>query len=167
MRKVFHKLHLWLSIPLGVFLSLICLTGAILVFETEIKECMSSELYRVDVKEGEVKLSPSQLAAAVMRQVPDTLVVSGIQYYADAERACMVSFKNGGRRQLSVNPYTGEVNGWVGNSKFFQTVKGLHRWFLHQPESKSDKTLGRLTVGVSTLLFVVIRVSGLVIWRQR
>ena len=73
MRKVFHKLHLWLSIPLGVFLSLICLTGAILVFETEIKECMSPELYRVEVKEGEVKLSPSQLAAAVMRQVPDTL----------------------------------------------------------------------------------------------
>lgn len=167
MRKVFHKLHLWLSIPLGVFLSLICLTGAILVFETEIKECMSPELYRVEVKEGEVKLSPSQLAAAVMRQVPDTLVVSGIQYYADAERACMVSFKNGGRRQLSVNPYTGEVNGWVGISKFFQTVKGLHRWFLHQPESKSDKTLGRLTVGVSTLLFVVILVSGFVIWMPR
>ena len=36
MRKLFAKIHLWLSIPLGILISIICLTGAILVFEQEI-----------------------------------------------------------------------------------------------------------------------------------
>ena len=43
MRKFFHQIHLWLSIPLGILISVICLTGAILVFEKEITEIMYPE----------------------------------------------------------------------------------------------------------------------------
>lgn len=35
MRKLFAKIHLWISLPLGILFSVICLTGAILVFENE------------------------------------------------------------------------------------------------------------------------------------
>ena len=35
MRKLFTKIHLWISLPLGILFSVICLTGAILVFENE------------------------------------------------------------------------------------------------------------------------------------
>ena len=35
MKKIFAKIHLWLSLPLGILFSVICLTGAILVFENE------------------------------------------------------------------------------------------------------------------------------------
>ena len=38
MRKFFAKVHLWLSIPFGIIIAIVCLTGAILVFETEILE---------------------------------------------------------------------------------------------------------------------------------
>ena len=33
MRKLFAKIHLWISLPLGILFSVICLTGAILVFD--------------------------------------------------------------------------------------------------------------------------------------
>ena len=35
MRKLFARIHLWISLPLGILFSVICLTGAILVFENE------------------------------------------------------------------------------------------------------------------------------------
>lgn len=35
MRRFIHHLHLWISLPLGILFSVICLTGAILVFEDE------------------------------------------------------------------------------------------------------------------------------------
>ena len=35
MRNLFAKIHLWISLPLGILFSVICLTGAILVFENE------------------------------------------------------------------------------------------------------------------------------------
>lgn len=36
MRNFYHWLHLWLSVPVGLFFSIICLTGALMVFEKEI-----------------------------------------------------------------------------------------------------------------------------------
>ena len=35
-RKLFKKLHLWLSLPFGLIIMTTCLTGALLVFEKEI-----------------------------------------------------------------------------------------------------------------------------------
>ena len=37
-RKLFRKLHLWLSLPFGLIIMTTCLTGALLVFEKEITE---------------------------------------------------------------------------------------------------------------------------------
>ncbi len=39
-RQTLYKIHLWLSVPLGIFITLICLTGAILVFKTEIRNAL-------------------------------------------------------------------------------------------------------------------------------
>ncbi|MBQ2439980.1 MAG: PepSY domain-containing protein, partial [Muribaculaceae bacterium] len=36
MRKTFKKLHLWLSVPFGLVIAIICFSGAMLVFEQEI-----------------------------------------------------------------------------------------------------------------------------------
>ena len=36
MKKFFAKIHLWLSIPFGIIIAIVCLTGTILVFEAEI-----------------------------------------------------------------------------------------------------------------------------------
>ena len=56
MRKLFGKIHLWLSIPVGIILSIICFSGAALVFEKEITQACKPHLYKV---EGVSKCIPS------------------------------------------------------------------------------------------------------------
>lgn len=44
MRRFFQQLHLWLSIPLGIFITVICLTGAALVFEKEVLQLLNPQV---------------------------------------------------------------------------------------------------------------------------
>ncbi len=39
-KRLFLKLHLWLSLPLGILVTLICLSGATLVFKGEIRDAL-------------------------------------------------------------------------------------------------------------------------------
>ena len=45
MKKIFSKIHLWLSVPFGLLITLICFSGAMLVFETEVMELCRRDLY--------------------------------------------------------------------------------------------------------------------------
>lgn len=120
MRKLFGKIHLWLSIPVGIILSIICFSGAALVFEKEITQACNPHLYKVSVPEGNAAvLPPSQLIARIKEQTADSLKLTSLQYSGKADEAATVTFKNAGRKSLSVNPYTGEVNGWIEGNAFF------------------------------------------------
>ena len=59
-----------------------------------------------------------------------------------------------------VNPYTGQIQGdaRTPTSKFFNTVMGLHRWLL------LDHDIGRPITGVATILFILIEITGLILW---
>ncbi len=167
MNKAFRKIHLWLSVPVGLIITVICLTGAALVFERDITESFNPELYKVTYTEGETPLSPSELVECIRRQVPDSLELLSLQLPGERDAACMVAFKNTGKRLLSVNPYTGEVNGWTKSYSFFQTMRKLHRWLMDPPAYKGAKSVGKAIVGVTTLVMVVILISGVVIWVPR
>ena len=39
-RKWIYRIHLWLSIPLGILITVICLSGATLVFKDEIRSAL-------------------------------------------------------------------------------------------------------------------------------
>ena len=67
MRKFFAKVHLWLSIPFGIIIAIVCLTGAILVFETEILELGYPSRYFVKEVKGE-PLSPAALIESARQQ---------------------------------------------------------------------------------------------------
>ena len=167
MRRLFAKLHLWLSLPLGLIISIVCLSGAALVFEKEILRALHPEFYRVRAPEGAAPLPPSELAARIHRQVPDSLRLSTLLVPADPEEAWMAGFGNVRRKLLSVNPYTGEANGWTPSSPFFQTTRKLHRWLMDAPPRKGESSVGKTVVGVATLAMAVILVSGLILWTPR
>lgn len=167
MRKFFTKLHRWLSIPLGAVITVVSLTGALLVFEGEITRALDPHLYRVAVPPGAPRLTPSQLVDSIRRQLPDSLELTALELPADPAASCMASFRGVARRTLGIDPYTGEVLGWTKRPAFFQSVRKLHRWLLDAPASRGEGSIGKRVVGISTLLLVVILVSGLVIWIPR
>ena len=171
MKRFFRKIHLWISVPVGLIISITCLTGAILVFEKEILALAHPHLYRCEVPEGQTMMTGEEIAKALNASgavVPGDdgtrAEVANVRL-PDKENGCaMVTFKGGGRKALSVNPYTGEINGWVERSGFFTAVRQLHRWLMDIPAAKGEKTVGKTIVGISTLLMVVILISGLAIW---
>lgn len=167
MKKIFKKIHLWLSVPFGLIISIICLTGATLVFEKELTRAGNPHLYTVEYKEGSKPLKPSEIIARISQQTGDTLKISSLQVAGNPKEAWMVSFTNAGQRQLSVNPYSEEINGWVEGNSFFQTVRKLHRWLLDAPAQKGASSTGKTIVGITTLLMVVILISGIVLWWPR
>ena len=104
MRKLFGKIHLWLSIPVGIILSIICFSGVALVFEKEITQACKPHLYKVSVPEGNAAvLPPSQLIARIKEQTADSLKLTSLQYSGKADETATVTFKNAGRKSLSVH----------------------------------------------------------------
>ena len=161
---MFSKLHLWLSVPVGIFITVICLSGAALVFEQEIKQWLNRDIYASEHSEGQERMRPSEIIAAVKTQVPDTLRISGLTVPGREGLSYAVTFEDMHRRPLYVDPYTGEVKGWEMNYAFFTAMRQLHRWLLDVPPQKGEKTVGKMVVGISTLVMVFILVTGLVIW---
>ncbi len=168
MRKIFKELHLWLSIPFGLLITVICLTGAILVFEKEITQCVESRLYKVKYNEGDEKLAPSNIVARAKEQLPDSIIISGIEIFSSPHKASMLRYNGSSRRDaISVNPYTGEVLGYVKWNSFFKTMFYLHRFMMDPPTKRGVMSTGKLIVALSTIVMMVITITGLVIWFPR
>jgi uncharacterized iron-regulated membrane protein len=166
MRKIFSKLHLWLSVPFGIFISIVCLTGALLVFEEEINEINHPELYRVENSDGNT-MSPKVLAAIVAKTLPEDTQVTGITISDDPTKTWKVSISKPHHASVAVNPYTGEVMGQISRSEFFNQVMALHRYLLVKPEQRGDMTVGKWIVGASVLAMAFILITGLVVWFPR
>lgn len=167
MRRLFARIHLWLSVPLGLILTVISLTGALLVFEPEITRALDPHLYRVTPPAGGRALTPSQLTARLRGQLPDSLRIASLQMETDPAATWRITLREPGRGSWSVDPYTGRLLGEVKRPALFRQVRSLHRWLLDAPASRNGSSAGRLAVGTVSLLLVVILVSGLVIWIPR
>ena len=66
-----------------------------------------------------------------------------------------------------MDQYTGEIKGKYERPAFFVTMFRLHRWLLDSMKADGGVFWGKMIVGVSTLLFVVVLISGIVIWWPR
>lgn len=158
MKKIFRKIHLWLSVPFGIFITLICFSGAMLVFEKEITELCRPDIYFVkEVKEKPLPID--NLLESVSAILPDSVTVTGVTVSSEAERTWQVSLSKPRRASLYVNPYTGEVTGRSERLPFYDTMFHLHRWMMG-----SSTGFGKLLVGVSTLMLVLILITGILMW---
>lgn len=166
MKKIFRQIHLWLSVPFGLIIALICFSGAMLVFENEVVELTRHELYYVKKVET-VPLSVDRLLEEVELTLPDSVSVTGISIFPDPERTWQVNLSRPHRASMYVDPYTGEIKGKYERPAFFVTMFRLHRWLLDSMKAEDGVFWGKMIVGISTLLFVVVLMSGIVIWWPR
>ena len=158
MKKAFRKIHLWLSVPTGIIITLVCFSGAMLVFEKEITEAIKPELYFVKEAKGE-PIPMQQLMEKVEETLPDSVSISGVTVFADSTRTYQVSLSKPRRASIYVNQYTGEVTGRSERLPFFNTMFHLHRWLLG-----SSSGVGKLLTGICTLVLVFILITGILMW---
>lgn len=167
MKKIFRKIHLWLSVPFGLIITLVCFSGAMLVFENEANEWFRRDLYYVETVKGS-PLPMDKLLEKVATTLPDSVSVTGVSISSDPGRAYQVSLSKPRRASLYVDQYTGEVKGKSERSGFFMFMFRMHRWLLDSMNPGNEGIFwGKMIVGVSTLLLVFVLISGIVIWWPR
>lgn len=166
MRKIFRNIHLWLSVPFGILITLICFSGAALVFEKEVMELCHRELYFVKKVEA-APLPMEQLMTKVAATLPDSVSVTGVNISSDPERAYQVTLSKPRRASMYVDQYTGEITGKYERAPFFNFMFRMHRWLLDTMKQDGGIFWGKMIVGTSTLMFVFVLISGVVVWWPR
>lgn len=164
-RKLFNDVHLWMGIGSGIILFVVCLTGTIYTFSTEIQEKLEPKKFWVTIPSNAKMLSAEVIEAKVSDSFRNH-EITGYVIPADKSRSWQVTVKakksDAGDRGTTylVNPYTGQILGETkgAGSEFFMTIFKLHRWLLLDTET------GRPIVGWATVLFTLLCISGLVIW---
>lgn len=160
-RYAFNLLHLWLGLLSGLVLVIVCLTGSILVFEQPIENYINRKIRYVS--EGGQRLPLDRLVANYNDRFslpPGRITVSEDPKIATHFFA--FNRKSGERVSAYLDPYTGKVLGVENSSlqSFFSSTLRLHRWLL-------VRGVGKQIVGASTLVFLFMLLSGLVLWWPR
>ena len=166
MKRLFFKVHLWMALPFGIIITVICLTGAILVFEPEVDRLVYPDRYSVD-KVGEKPLDESVLKDMVQQDLPEGVKIIRVIPGTNPESTVEMKLSKPRKASLFVDPYTGEIKGRYERIAFFKYAFRLHRWLLDSKPENGGIFWGRVIVGVSTLMFVVTLVTGVIIWWPR
>ena len=165
--KIFRKIHLWLSVPFGIIITLICFSGAMLIFEPEITRSVKSDVYYVSSSEGE-PLPLGELMETVKASLPDSVSITGVTVFSDKNRTYQVNLSKPRRASMFIDQYSGQITGKYERIGFFSTMFKLHRWLLDGANPHGDGVkVGKLLVGISTLIFVIALITGVVIWWPR
>ncbi len=160
-RKFIRDIHLWLGVGSGIVLFLICLSGTIYTFRHEIEQFLEPEKFEV-TKSVSTPLSLALLIEQTEKSTNGT--VSRISIYDDEKKPAelQVSMSKEDKRGETyyVNPYTSEILGTGKGpaTEFFMFFFKMHRWLL------LDQEIGRPIVGVATLIFILLTITGLVLW---
>lgn len=162
MRKIFHQLHLWLSIPFGIVITLVCFSGAMLVFEEDVKHLVHPERYYAAHPAEGTPLPIPTLLEEVASTLPDSVQVTGLTIPADTRRNYGVYLSFPHKAMVYIDPYSGKVAGAEPTSGFFRVMENLHRWLLDD-----EFYGGKMVVGISTLALLIILLTGVVIWFPR
>ena len=165
--KLFRKLHLWLSVPFGIFITLICFSGGMLIFEQEITRAVKSDIYYV-ASVSETTIPMEELMETVKATLPDSVSITGVTVFSDPERTYQVALSQPRRASLFIDQYTGEITGRYERLGFFSFMFKMHRWLLDSANPHGDGLkIGKLLVGISTIIFVIALITGIVLWWPR
>lgn len=178
-----NDIHLWMGLASGIVLFIVCLSGTIYTFHTEVEEWINKDKYFV-TNSTTTPIPLPVLVANLEKQFKGK--VTRIEIPAEPTRMYKIGVKSASKKDKTelekktkpdskatpkgkgkdnsktyyVNPYTGVVAGQDGGavSDFFLTMMKLHRWLLIEGDT------GKMIVGVSTIIFTLLCISGLIIW---
>lgn len=159
LRKFINDIHLWLGIGSGLIIFLICLSGTLLVFEHEIESLFSEELILQDRDKPVKDLDEltASIAAEELGELNSITITNSGEFY---EARIKTSPEDRRGTTFLVNPHTAEVFPVPQSSAsdFMFSMFRLHRWLM------LDTAIGRPIVGVATIIFILLSISGLVLW---
>lgn len=160
-KKIASQLHLWLGVSSGLVVFIVALTGSILVFEEELEPVIYRKLHVVEVPKDQSPLPMDNLHTTVASAYPKQRIAR-IAIEPRPDRTVIFGLVKGKKEKdvlsVAVNPYTAEITDTRReNESFFHIVLQLHRYLCLEDT-------GKLITGVACVMFLVIMITGLVIW---
>jgi uncharacterized iron-regulated membrane protein len=160
-KKAIGKIHLWLGLSSGIMVFIIAVTGCLYAFQEEIQNC--TEEYRFVQKEEKPFLPPSQLEPIARKEFPGK-TLHAIKYNGSEKsaEALFYHYEPTYYYIVYLNPYSGEVLEKVNMDEgFFRFILDGH-YYLWLPHE-----IGQIVVASATLIFLVVLISGLILWYPR
>jgi uncharacterized iron-regulated membrane protein len=154
LRRVLFQLHLWVGVLAGLYIFIVSVTGAALVFRIDMQRALHPHLFTPGVG------TPAD-AATILDRVRDAFPharVSGIDAPTTLRPTYLAYVVNDdGFETLLVDPVSGRVLGELPDTSVVRTIQDLHFNLL------AGRT-GRVVNGIGAMLLLVLCLTGVVIW---
>jgi len=151
------RIHLWFGLISGLFVCFLGITGCILAFETEIEKV--SQPYRSLEVQQKPLLPPTRLKAIADKALPNKHAHSITYQPGKATQVVYYNFDPEYYYIVFVNQYTGEVIKVKNMNEDFFRIIIMGHYYLWLPPA-----IGQPILTTATLLFVVLLISGLILW---
>jgi len=165
--RILRRLHLWLALPLALFLIVLGLTGSVITWMHELDVFLNPGLLQVAVGDNETQQPPATLLARLnelpgyanpyMLELPEKKNDVLIARYKVLKQSTVA-------RQVMMNPYSGAIIGernWgeAGLSRplLMPTLFHLHRQLL-------TGDTGKIVVSINAILLAIIALTGIYLW---
>lgn len=161
-KKAVGKIHLWLGLSSGLVIVFLGVTGCLLAFQKEIEGATQS--YRYVSAQQEEFLPPSRLKDIGAAQLPGKHL-HAVLYEGRAKAAQVIFYQFEPQAYYYIvylDPYSGQVLKVKDMDRDFFRVVTMGHYYLWLPPH-----IGQPIVASATLVFVVLMVSGLILWWPR
>jgi uncharacterized iron-regulated membrane protein len=162
-KKIVGKIHLWLGLTSGLVVFIMAITGCLYAFKDEIQN--ATQPFRFVEAQEKAFLLPSKLEEIAKKTLPEkhlhavkyngkNKAAEAIFYHFD-----LVTFEAVYHYTIYLNPYDGQVLRVKDmEAGVFHFILDGHFYLWLPP------TIGQPLVASATLIFVVILLTGLILW---
>lgn len=151
------RIHLWLGLTSGLFVCFLGITGCILAFEREIENV--TQPYRNLEVQNKALISPTQLKEIADKALPNKHAHSITYQPGKSAQVVYYNFDPEYYYIVFVNQYTGEVLKVKNMADDFFRIVIMGHYYLWLPP-----TIGQPILTTATLIFVLLLISGLILW---
>lgn len=161
-KKITGKIHLWLGLASGLIVFVVALSGCLLVFEEEISGLFGYGVFKKAAKQAVPFAPPSKVFSVADSVLQDKRIARTYYTMYTGKPTVNVLWALDSSRQYHAvlqDPYSGRL---VGNyeyrKSFFAIVTHIHT-------SLALGTVGTAIISYATLIFVVLMITGLILWK--
>lgn len=161
-KNIFRQIHLWLSVPFGLIVTIICLSGALLIFERDFSRPGQARIE----SDGKMPLPMDSILSSTQQYLSGDNQIVGVTTYPDPHLAYKVMLAKPAMAALWVNQYTGEVIGDYERPAVFKWASAAHRRLFGKSKAEGafGAKTGKLIIGITTIATLLIIISGIIIW---
>ena len=157
-RQLLLLVHRYIGLGLGLVIVVVGLTGAILVYQSELEAVLDPELHRVAT--GHQLASFESIIAAAFAAHPDRDTLVGLgPNDGRPDRPVWLSLRQRGHADIrvAVDPYRAKVLGVMPRRAWVTMVRSLHTNLLMG-------TPGKLVLGLASMALLATLIAGVLLW---